>query len=393
MICVLLLLIFTMRSIDAEVIEIDDRSVFSYEINDIQMTDRGINIEGWGMLLNAHNFYGSQTHSYTIELISENDRVLISSQTKPISLTSFMAYRGYPNCGSHVQDASLCNYEFNNVGFTTLIPYDKLIPNESYTVYLILNSKVKHQSFKTPLFYPSDQTLQRKVNHLNFKVKPSQSHVKLNVFYHTLVVPNGPAHSSQVGILNQRKRCSVTYGGLSYFKQGATFKQIRKIHKYNNLITYFEVGLNDGTCDGLRWRFSEGNVKVGFLPSNFVNYSGMPLIIDVIAQKPKIIANDRIIDQYDEFDPFKGVVGYNNLGVNITNQLKMNHKVNSRVPGKYPLCISFEEQKKCVTITVREIETTFRYIHPQMFELDQLKLWSTHESFKSYIERIMQKST
>lgn len=389
---ILICLIAMVRGVEADTIDVDDRSVFSYEIRNVQMTDTGISIEGWGMLLESHNFFGEKTHNYQLEFVGEKERFMVPAKLKPISLTSFMAYRGYPKCSGSAKNENRCNYEFNNVGFFALIPYEKFSPDESYTVYLVLNSKVMGQSYRTPLFYPNESNLQKKIGNKNFKVSPSKEHVKLSVFYHTLVVPNGPAHSSEVGILNQSKRCSVSYGGLSYYKEGSSFSNIRKIHQYNNLITYFEVGIDEGDCDGLRWRFSEGNSMIGYLPSNFVNYSGRPLIIDVVADKPRIIAYDRIIDQYDNFDHLEGVDAYNSFGQNAKEELKTSHAVNSRIPGKYPLCLSLENVEKCVVITVREVETTFRYLHPKVFNLEDFNLWKRNDSFRMFLEQIMNDS-
>ncbi|MEG0327863.1 MAG: hypothetical protein RR565_04365 [Erysipelothrix sp.] len=389
---ILICLIAMIRGVDADTIDVDDRSVLSYEIRNVQMTDSGIAIEGWGMLLESHNFFGEQTHNFQLEFVSEKERFMVPAKLKPISLTSFMAYRGYPKCNVMSKNESTCNYEFNNVGFFALIPYEKFSPDESYTVYLVLNSKVLGDAYRSPLFYPSESNLQKKIGNKNFKVSPSKDHVKLNVFYHTLVVPNGPAHSSKVGILNQRNRCSVSYGGLSYYKEGSIFSNIRKIHQYNNLITYFEVGIDEGNCDGLRWRFSEGSSMIGYLPSNFVNYSGRPLIIDVVADKPKIVAHDRMINQYDDFNPLEGVSAYNSFGQSVKEELKTSHTVNPRIPDKYPLCFSLDNVEKCVVITVREVETTFRYLHPKVFNLEELNLWRRNDSFRTFLERIMNDS-
>ena len=394
-----LMLMSQTRSIEArEVIETNNRSVFSYELLNTEIDNQNLRITGWGVLHDMHHFTGQDSHTYRLILQSNGHSLSYPGTILNTNLTRIMAYQGYPTCPKGSLNQTSCNYQFNNSGFRFSVPLNDLKTGHQYKASLEIESKPLNKTYKSDLYYPKDHSVQRIHKDRNISLKSHYQTMKIHSFYHTLIARSkADVNSNAVRI---GESCSIHYDNKAYFKINSIFNNIRGIETYDSLITYFKVNIKDAGCHNLRRRVSEGNHNdtYAYIPSLFVNYSGDPLKIDVeqILHKPKIYAENQSIVQYSPYRALDYATADDLKDGNITDKIYVTYNdVETFTPGQYKSCFEVqnslnEYDSKCIDVDVIKANTFYRYVNPVSLDafLDKSTIWQ-QRTFMRTIQRIL----
>ncbi|CAM3573689.1 hypothetical protein ERUR111494_00770 [Erysipelothrix urinaevulpis] len=160
-----------LNTIQAKSVLTNDRSLFTYEINNLQFSHDKLNITGWGLLQNTAHFNGQSDHQYSLTLDSGDHQVKINLKKKRKNLNRLIHYRGYKRCLDHSSNRKSCNYDFTHVGFEGVIPLNSLKTNRHYKVFLTLSSKKMKTNYQTSIFYPNDRQVTKSVYDKTYTLK------------------------------------------------------------------------------------------------------------------------------------------------------------------------------------------------------------------------------
>ncbi len=89
-------------------------------------------------------------------------------------------------------------------------------------------------------------------------------------------------------------------------------------------------------------------------------------VLGPLNEPPTIVASDKVIKQYDAFNPLHDVFAYDKEDGNITHKIKTSNVVNTNVAGVFKQCYSVKdshqaEANACINVTVVEREKIYHY--------------------------------
>lgn len=395
---IILGILFPSKVFAAGVIDINDRSIFNYELLDVSINNDKLHLKGWGLLINVQNFYGSSTHDLTIELKSGNKYIEVPTTLTNRSLTSNIRYDGYSFCSDKTYYSTKCNYKYENVGFEASVDIAELNSDATYEFYLTIRTVQTNEQYRTPLYYAQDKKLETTLSGRQVILNSQFETMSFVVASDTLKVTSTPAHSSTGNQMRQGSSCSSSYGNLLFYKAGTRFDKPLGKALYDNLITYYKVKFSLDQCVNQRRRVVESsNGTVSYIPSTYINYRGKPLTISILSiPKPILSANDHIIEQYDEYHPLKYVTAHDKSEGDITDKVKLvKTTVNTRYPDVYESCYEVlnnqgQSDSKCVKATVVPVKTKLRYINQSSFPFADLQIWEIKD-FRTFLLTLLGK--
>ncbi len=259
-----------------------------YEILNISMQNSSIVIEGWSLISYKQHYLNESDHLTELEFFSINDSFRISATLTSLSLTKQMEYFGSPICNfnSINQIPEVCNFNYERVGFTAIVPLNKFVVNQVYQTNIISHALRANLSYKTPVYYPI-------LNDLNFTNSGKEYHIisrlddtEIKVNATTVLARKQAAKVSPYWYSGTN--CSSTYKNQLFFLVNTTYRNVfEKIISDNT--SYYRVSSNLSACDGPRRRIVEGgSINPVWIASTYVLYSGTPLQIssNLVNQAP-----------------------------------------------------------------------------------------------------------
>lgn len=377
------LLAITTLTINQSYINVE-RDKLNYEVLDVRINNNNIEIEGWATMPHTQHFNGNATHEYALELKSGKETINLNGNITSRNLTTQMAYDGNKKCNAGVMNTINCNFDHKNVGFKFAIPLYLLRENQSYKAYLKMSAKQSKKHYRIPLFYAAENDTYLRKNLLEYVIESDYSHLKFSIFGHTLRARTGPSPKTEVA--KGGESCSLAFGNNWYLKQDTVFNNIYDINLYNQQITYFKVRVKPYGCIQDRMRVvesSKGNDTI-HVPSTHVNYIGNPMTIHVrkIISKPKLIAEDAYINQYELYDPYRYAKASDKKDGNITDKIHItSNNVNTRIPGIYQTCYEVtntfnQKDTACAKVTVIKVPSKRRFVSRFTIHDTALRRWS-----------------
>ncbi len=279
--CVIMTITLVKSSISSYAIETLSKQKLPYEILKIEVQDRNLIIKGWAFLNAKQHFLDESTHSYQIIAKSATQEQVFSGRQLTGSQTENMKYGTVRACQAteFQQDAAVCYYNYENVGFEFKIPLLNFEVGETYQFDLIVEGKLIKQSYKIPIYYPLPNDLIFTLNNLNYQVISRLEDSNITVTHEMVIVREGTTKTSkqQKGTIS----CGASYGSYLYYLNGTTFKHVleRKVVGEN---TYYRVSGQQTSCLAGKLQMIEGtSVSPAWILSNFIDYSGIPLRLSI----------------------------------------------------------------------------------------------------------------
>lgn len=342
-----------------------NKKVFPYEITSIAMNLNEIVIKGWGMGVEKHHYDSKYTHYYLLELNSDNHKITYSSNPIYNSQTEMMKVFNTRKCkkNEYYQSGSVCYYNFDYVGFEFHIPLNELKKDTLYETKLKLYSNVLGFNLNADVFYPIELPIIVKKDVIEYKIQSNLYDTELIIADQAVFDRISPNKNSK--IRNSKTYCSSTYGYSRFFEKGSSFKNVYDKKKADSTTFYKVKSSKNDVCKAKRNLIYEGNDYDSWIASNWVDYSGDPLSIQVIdtnhAPSIQILNHPTIsIYQIHEFN-FKDFISvYDYEEGNIKNKATITNQVNLNTLGTHTLKIEVVDKhgkKTNETLNVTVIDT------------------------------------
>ncbi|MEG1702797.1 MAG: DUF5011 domain-containing protein [Erysipelotrichaceae bacterium] len=385
--CITFLFCFLLISIQD--IHATTKEEMPYEINQITATSNGFELSGWGIITNNQHFLDASTHSYRIILTSNQEQLFFKANMQAQNQSELMQVLGTRKCGlnEYGQVSNTCWYDYINVGFKTLIPYQQLKMDQEYTVSLEITAKKTNTVKRINLYYPTELPMTHINDIYEYRAISSLEDTSLIVSYFDVFVRPKPAIKKS--FYRTRNVCSVSYGNLLYFKSNTLYNNIYEKQLIKGT-TYYRLAGNEADCERNHRVIKEGShITPAWIASSFVDYNGKPLTIKTFLnnQPPalKISQNPTItLDNVALFNPFQYVSAYDKEDGDLTDKIvKISGQVIETV-GSYELIFKVSDKnglsdQKSMIVNVKEnpntppwIEAYDKIIH-QYVPFDYLK--------------------
>lgn len=364
---VLLCLTLLMMPMRVVALESSDKERVPYEIQNMYLEGSSLIIEGWGMLSGVQHFRNSSTHQYQLQLSSTTGEIfLIDGQIMPNDQTEVMKLLNVRKCGEgeYSQDASICYYDYKNVGFRFVIPLEYLKTNESYQVSLIIHGLSANVSNATKLFYPSRIPVVMDQNGIEYKIVSDLYDTSLKVVYQSVFERPVPANKDSYRYVN--KVCSPTYGYAVFYQSGTIFDYVYDRYQSNGTTYYKVYTQNVDECYDGRNVSKEGNEYEAWIAGNFVDYIGEPLRIEVTQKnEPPLITilSNPTIFVGESIEVLDYAVAYDIEDGDLTEFIQVIDGVVGEEVGNYPITFYVEDSLgaydiKTMVVTVKEPDNT-----------------------------------
>lgn len=342
-----------------------NKKVFPYEITSIVMNQKEIIIQGWGMGVEKHHYDSTKTHYYTLELASENHSLIYKSKPIYNSQTDMMKVLNTRKCNKkeYYQSGNVCYYNYDYVGFEFKIPLSDLKIDEAYETKLVLHSNVLNFTLSADVFYPIEFPIVVMNDTIEYKIQSNLYDTQLIVAENAVFDRISPSKDSKIRKSNTY--CSNTYGYSRYFEKGSIYKYVYDKQRKGSTTFYKVKSSKNDVCKLKRNLIKEGNDYESWIASNWVDYSGDALVIEVTDKNEapviQIISHPSIsIDHINEFD-FKKYIQVNDKeDGDITNKTIITNTVNLSVLGTHSLKLEVEDKhgkKAYETLNVEVIDT------------------------------------
>ncbi len=336
-----------------------------YEITNFYLSENQLCIEGWAFNSESQHFLDESTHEIWIELKCPNESHLYKTQLKNIDQSELMNYQGARTCqvDEYFKTASICNYEYKNVGFEAKINLNELNLDQIYVASLIVDGKSCGRTTKIPIYCPMSTDFIAEHSGSRIRIHSSLDDTRIIVNADTVFAREAPYKSAPVH--KKGNSCSVTYGNTLFFKKDTGFESVFEKVFFNNT-SYYRVSGNLDACFKDRRRIKEGTeIENIWIASPFVDYSGsmMQIIIEAINHAPQIIGDEIIeIELYTEFRLLDHVSAYDQEDGIISELIHITTgEVNSGQIGNYELILKVTDSQgasdeKKIQVIVKEPE-------------------------------------
>lgn len=341
-----------------------NKAKMPFEITSITVNQTEIIVKGWGMLYERHHFNSKKTHYYELILTSDHHKKVYRSNPSYDSKTSLVEYVGVRKCkaNEYNQPANICNYNYDYAGFTFRIPLNDLQIGTSYSAQLKVISNVFNTSHTAYVFYPTVTPLRQINGNIEYKLISSLYDTQLKVTTNAIFDRKSPSKNSKIH--QSTKICNWSYAYDRYFNENSIYKKVYD-RKTNENTTYYKVKTSKQTiCVGGRNVIKEGNDYDSWIATNWVDYSGEPMIITVtdINQPPiiKILQHPTITTKEVKTFNFKSYIQATDPEEgNITYKVIQTNQVDIRKPGNYQLHLKVIDQygksdEKILNVTVMD---------------------------------------
>lgn len=339
-----------------------------YEITSIVAGQKGFEIKGWGLMANTQHFIDKNTHEYQILLHDNGNIQSYIADQSAIDQSDLMRMEGTRKCGINEmnQISDNCWYDYKNVGFKVLIPYDNLEMNKEYRVSLSINAKTSNRKKQIDLYYPTAIPATHIKDEFEYRAISALEDTTLQLSYYDVFVR--PIAGDKNKYYTTTNVCSYAYGNKLYYKSKSIFRNIFE-KKVVNETTFYRVGAKEADCERNHRVVNEGSaITPAWIPSSFVDYGGKPLVIKTtinnhppqlkIHQHPNIT-----LKNVSTFDPFQYVSATDKEEGDLTNKIKLVNGEVKKVVGTYPLTFKVSDKygasdTKIMNVTVQEDPNT-----------------------------------
>lgn len=257
-----------------------DKERLPYEIQSIEVSEEGFIIKGWGMLSSVQHFRNESDHQFELKLTSDQgEEIYLSGSVLPNDQTKVMQTMNVRKCNDFEfhQDGEVCYYEYRNVGFQFIVPFDLLTPERAYYASLIVHGLSSGVSRETLIYYPTLVPLQAQHDSIVYQAFSDLIDTQLRVAYRSVFERSEPVKENANRITNTF--CSATYGYFVFYEPGSIFTHVYdRIQKEG--VTYYKIHTSsDVRCVDGRNVSHEGEDNESWIAGNFVDYIGEPLVI------------------------------------------------------------------------------------------------------------------
>ncbi len=342
-----------------------DKEHLPFEVQSIQAGENGFTLSGWAMLSSVQHFQSAADHHYELKLVGQSgEQLLIAGEVMPNDQTEVMRYLNVRKCGQNelFQDGEVCYYDYKNVGFSFFIPYELLMPDQSYTASLLVYGHTANTVLETYLYYPTQVPIQFQKETLVYQAFSDMIDTQLQVAYQYVFERTQPMKND--AIRTSDTFCSATHGYSIYYQPDAVFQ-----HVYDRVqsegTTYYKIHTSKQTvCENGRNVAHEGEDNVSWIAGNFVDYIGLPLQFSVFElNNPPLITvlENPIINVGEAINPLDYAIAYDVEDGDLTDQIIILDGVVGNEAGNYPITFYVEDSKglfdiKQMIVTVIEPE-------------------------------------
>lgn len=342
-----------------------NKKVFPYEITSIVMNHNEIIVKGWGMGVEKHHYDSVNSHYYTLELNSSNHKKVYQSKPLYNSQTEMMKVLNTRRCNKkeYYKSGDVCYYNYDYVGFQFHIPLSDLTIDSKYETKLKVHSNILSFNLSADVFYPIELPITIMKDTIEYKIKSNLYDTELIVAENAVFDRTGPSKNHK--IRQSKTYCSNTYGYSRFFEKGSVYKYVyERVRNQSN--TYYRIKTSkDDVCKLKRNVIHEGNDYDSWIASNWVDYAGDGLVIQVTDtnQPPRIniLSHPNIsIYKINDFNFKNYINAYDNEDGNITNKVKIMNQANLNVLGTHSLKLEVEDKhgkKASETLVVNVIDT------------------------------------
>lgn len=350
-----------------------NKAELPYEIQQITTTNQGFMINGWAMLSKLQHFKDASTHTYELVLTSDHESLHYTSSPLRSDQTDTMRVFNTPRCNENdfYEDAAVCYYDYHNVGFSFLIPFEDL-KESHYDVTLLVHALTTGVTKQTSIFYPTHVPLIHESEGKTYKASSALEDTAIKVVYDDVLERLNPNKYSEVRSSNQY--CGSMYGYSVYFAKNSFYQ-----HVYDRIsaddTTYYKVGTSAATfCAKNQNQTQEGSDFYSWIPGNFVDYIGTPLAIEVIENTPPeiIILGNPIISVDQAFDPFEWAIAQDKEDGDLSDQLQIIDGQIKNEPGIYELTFYVEDSQKAFDIAILTVEVIDENTPPMISAADKV---------------------
>lgn len=188
-------LLLAVHSLKIESYSATDKERLPYEIQSIEISEEGFVIHGWGMLSSVQHFRDGSDHQFELKLTSDQGEVLVLPGTILANdQTEVMRTMNVRKCGDGEfnQDGEVCYYDYRNVGFQFVIPFELLQTDTAYYASLIVHGLSSGISRETLIYYPTLVPLQTQRDTVIYQAFSDLIDTQLRVAYQSVFERSEP---------------------------------------------------------------------------------------------------------------------------------------------------------------------------------------------------------
>lgn len=358
-------LLFSFQSQPIQSYSSTDKERLPYEIQLISVDETGFVIQGWGMLSSVQHFRDGNDHQYELKLTNDQGEVLLLPGTIIANdQTQVMQTMNVRKCAETEfnQDGEVCYYDYRNVGFQFVIPFELLAADTAYYASLIVHGLTSGVSRETLIYYPTLIPLQAQRDTLIYLAFSDLIDTQLRVAYQSVFERSEPVKENANRVAETF--CSPTYGYFTFYEPGSVYSHVYD-RIQNDGVTYYKVHTSkDVKCVNGRNVTREGNDYESWIAGNFVDYIGEPLIISVfeINNPPEItVLSNPVIYVGEVIHPLDYAIAFDIEDGDLSDEIQIIDGEVLDNPGNYIITFYVEDSKglydvKQMLVTVIEPE-------------------------------------
>lgn len=269
----------------------------TYEIINVKIVKDYLVIEGWGFLTGTQHYTSKYDHDYEFIFISDKgDTFKITSELikkSKRSQTDNMHYAGLRLCGikEFNKKKQVCNYKYDNVGFEVRVPLSHMKTNHSYTIKMKIFSRKSKNSGVITLYYPMLNDLYLSKNNRIFRLSSKIDTTNIVVNTDRVLARSQPKKHSHTTIKTPK---SCNRNKKLYHNPKVIYRNVIDKRIIDG-VSWYKHTASIGNCKDKRRRLKNGYDISVWILSHFIEYSGLPLRINVEKIKSKKISYVRFI--------------------------------------------------------------------------------------------------
>ena len=347
-----------------------DKLNLPYEITDITLHDDQITISGWGFITNQQHFIDRSTHAAFLDLYVDGSfQKSYPADMTAIDQTETMQMLNVKRCSALYQNSEVCYYDYRNVGFNFAIPLDDLEIEHRYTLNLRIQAFQSGSEMTTPIFYPLRIPVRKVIdNEYTITLVSDLYENQMQVVYDYVLDRYAPSKNA---FRKSNQTCGSIYGSNRYFRPNSMYLNIFDSIRTQNTTYYKIFTTSQSSCSQGKNYIDEGSEIESYIPGNFVDMIGNPLVIELaplneapeitIYQHPSLQAKQdfNLLDYAGAFDQEDG---------DLSAKIEIIKGEILDQPGVYPLTLYVEDSQglsdtKLLIVTIVEQENQPPLIH------------------------------
>lgn len=257
------------------------KSTLVYEVTSVSATSTSYVIEGWAFINESQHYTSSSDIEGYMELVSSHERLRLPIVFEPYDVTYLMQMSGRRRCGDseYFKQAAECYYEYEYVKFQSVIPFDQLKDNTTYTLQLGIHAKKTGRKHFIELFFVSNSPLITNHNGRSISIQAKIYQTYFYVNHNYVLARTSSAKGS--AIHQATSSCSAAFGRDHYFEPYSQYFDIKQVRIVDH-VSWYQVLTKHRLCSPSGMHYvEEGGVDETWIPSSFIEYNGSPATIEV----------------------------------------------------------------------------------------------------------------